>query len=249
MASFDVSGEAAPAGSDTRLNGRPGGGGGPYGHGRNGHVYAALDLGTNNCRLLIARPARDGFRIIDAFSRIVRLGEGLTQTGRLGQAAIDRTLAALEICRTKMELLGVTGSVTTCRRISRASSSIDRPCSAARMRRRRLRSSSRLRIVMLAIAYSLIIGMLSVDCIAINPWWAFHRVWGMVFRPVTQTKRPDASEMPRLALPHCADAGKDPRIPAAFYQTDQPASVPCRRSLRRSSMESIRSSLRSRWTS
>ena len=108
VASFDVSGEAAPAGSDTRLNGRPGGGGSSHGHGRNGHVYAALDLGTNNCRLLIARPARDGFRIVDAFSRIVRLGEGLTQTGQLGQAAIDRTLGALEICRTKMELRGVT---------------------------------------------------------------------------------------------------------------------------------------------
>ncbi len=107
VSSFDVSGEAAPAGSDTRLNGRPGGGGGPYGQGRNSHVYAALDLGTNNCRLLIARPAREGFRIVDAFSRIVRLGEGLTQTGRLGQGAIDRTLAALEICRTKMEMRGV----------------------------------------------------------------------------------------------------------------------------------------------
>ena len=108
VSSFDVSGEAAPAGSDMRLNGRPGGGGGPYGHGRNSHVYAALDLGTNNCRLLIARPAREGFRIVDAFSRIVRLGEGLTQTERLGEGAIDRTLAALEICRTKMETRGVT---------------------------------------------------------------------------------------------------------------------------------------------
>ncbi len=108
VASFDALGEAAPAGPDIRQTGRPGGGGGPHGHGRYGHVYAALDLGTNNCRLLIARPAREGFRIIDAFSRIVRLGEGLTQTGRLGQAAIDRTLAALEICRTKMENRGVT---------------------------------------------------------------------------------------------------------------------------------------------
>jgi len=108
VSSFDVPGEVAPEGSDIRQFGRPGGGGGPHGHGRYGHVYAALDLGTNNCRLLIARPAREGFRIIDAFSRIVRLGEGLSQTGRLGQAAIDRTLAALEICRTKMENRGVT---------------------------------------------------------------------------------------------------------------------------------------------
>ncbi len=45
--------------------------------------YAALDLGTNNCRLLVARPTADGFRVVDAFSRIVRLGEGLSQTGRL----------------------------------------------------------------------------------------------------------------------------------------------------------------------
>ena len=71
-------------------------------------VYAALDLGTNNCRLLIARPSRDGFRILDAFSRIVRLGEGLAQNGRLGEAAIERTLAALKVCREKMDLRGVT---------------------------------------------------------------------------------------------------------------------------------------------
>ncbi|QXX73823.1 Ppx/GppA phosphatase family protein [Methylovirgula sp. HY1] len=72
-----------------------------------GPTYAALDLGTNNCRLLIARPAhRDvascGFRIVDSFSRIVRLGEGLTQTGRLGEAAIERTLDALAVCHDKM---------------------------------------------------------------------------------------------------------------------------------------------------
>ena len=71
-------------------------------------VYAALDLGTNNCRLLIARPWREGFRILDAFSRIVRLGEGLAQNGRLGEAAIRRTLAALEVCREKMDARGVT---------------------------------------------------------------------------------------------------------------------------------------------
>lgn len=77
------------------------------------NIYAALDLGTNNCRLLIARPlmggrSRTGFRVIDSFSRIVRLGEGLSQTGELSKAAIDRTLAALEICRDKMQARGVT---------------------------------------------------------------------------------------------------------------------------------------------
>ncbi len=70
--------------------------------------YAALDLGTNNCRLLVARPTADGFRVVDAFSRIVRLGEGLTQTGRLSEAAIERTLEALRICRDKMVARSVT---------------------------------------------------------------------------------------------------------------------------------------------
>lgn len=71
-------------------------------------VYAALDLGTNNCRLLIARPSQGGFRVIDAFSRIVRLGEGLSQSGRLNEAAIERTIEALRICRDKMRTRGVT---------------------------------------------------------------------------------------------------------------------------------------------
>ncbi len=70
-------------------------------------VLAALDLGTNNCRLLIARPARDGFRVIDAFSRIVRLGEGLTRSDRLRDDAMARTVQALKVCRSKMERRGV----------------------------------------------------------------------------------------------------------------------------------------------
>ncbi|MDP3408033.1 MAG: Ppx/GppA phosphatase family protein [Bosea sp. (in: a-proteobacteria)] len=65
-------------------------------------TYAALDLGTNNCRLLIARPAQHGFRVVDAFSRIVRLGEGLAASSRLCDAAMDRAVEALKICRGKM---------------------------------------------------------------------------------------------------------------------------------------------------
>jgi exopolyphosphatase/guanosine-5'-triphosphate,3'-diphosphate pyrophosphatase len=64
--------------------------------------YAALDLGTNNCRLLIAEPAHFGFRVVDAFSRIVRLGEGLGLGNRLSDGAIDRTIDALRVCRDKM---------------------------------------------------------------------------------------------------------------------------------------------------
>jgi exopolyphosphatase/guanosine-5'-triphosphate,3'-diphosphate pyrophosphatase len=60
---------------------------------------AALDLGTNNCRLLIASPTRGGeLRIVDSFSRIVRLGEGVAKTGELSPTAIERTIAALKIC-------------------------------------------------------------------------------------------------------------------------------------------------------
>jgi exopolyphosphatase/guanosine-5'-triphosphate,3'-diphosphate pyrophosphatase len=73
-------------------------------------TYAALDLGTNNCRLLIARPYGDSFRVIDAFSRIIRLGEGVSGTGRLSAAAIGRAVAALAVCRDKMRNRGVTRS-------------------------------------------------------------------------------------------------------------------------------------------
>jgi exopolyphosphatase/guanosine-5'-triphosphate,3'-diphosphate pyrophosphatase len=66
-------------------------------------VYAALDLGTNNCRLLIACPTGDSFRVVDSFSRIIRLGEGVSATGCISEAAIDRAISALSICRDKIE--------------------------------------------------------------------------------------------------------------------------------------------------
>ncbi len=71
-------------------------------------AFAALDLGTNNCRLLIARPQGGGFAVIDAFSRIVRLGEGLASSGRLSDAAIERTIAALRVCADKLKRRNVT---------------------------------------------------------------------------------------------------------------------------------------------
>jgi exopolyphosphatase/guanosine-5'-triphosphate,3'-diphosphate pyrophosphatase len=69
-------------------------------------LFAALDLGTNNCRLLIAAPTRGGFRVVEAYSRIVRLGEGLSQTGRLQEAAMDRAMAALRICADRLRRRG-----------------------------------------------------------------------------------------------------------------------------------------------
>jgi exopolyphosphatase/guanosine-5'-triphosphate,3'-diphosphate pyrophosphatase len=82
--------------------------------------YGALDLGTNNCRLLIARPAEEGFVVIDAFSRVVRLGEGLATSGKISEAAMDRAVAALAVCADKLRRRRVTlsRSVATeaCRR-------------------------------------------------------------------------------------------------------------------------------------
>jgi exopolyphosphatase/guanosine-5'-triphosphate,3'-diphosphate pyrophosphatase len=75
---------------------------------RGGASYAALDLGTNNCRLLVARPAGNGFRVVDAFSRIIRLGEGVSASRRISEAAIARAVEALAICRNKMKNKGVT---------------------------------------------------------------------------------------------------------------------------------------------
>ena len=65
-------------------------------------AFAAVDLGTNNCRLLIAEPRDQSFRVIDAFSRIVRLGEGLGARGALSEAAMARTISGLLVCASKM---------------------------------------------------------------------------------------------------------------------------------------------------
>ncbi|WP_446658569.1 Ppx/GppA phosphatase family protein [Blastomonas sp. SL216] len=93
-------------------------------------AYAAIDLGTNNCRLLIAKPAADGFVVVDAFSRVVRLGEGLGQSGRLSDAAMDRAVAALSICADKLRRrhVALARSVATeaCRKASNGPAFIDR---------------------------------------------------------------------------------------------------------------------------
>lgn len=86
-------------------------------------LYAALDLGTNNCRLLVAAPHRPGrFRVVDAFSRIVRLGEGLATTGRLNDDAMKRTLEALSACANKLSARRIKGvrliATEACRRAS-----------------------------------------------------------------------------------------------------------------------------------
>ena len=93
-------------------------------------VYAALDLGTNNCRLLVVRPSEGGFDVVDSFSRIVRLGEGLQNTGRLSEKAIERTIQALHICAGKIRRRQVTRlrSVATdaCRRAANCAGFVER---------------------------------------------------------------------------------------------------------------------------
>jgi len=93
-------------------------------------TYGALDLGTNNCRLLIARPSEGGFTVVDAFSRIVRLGEGLGVSGRLSDASMDRAVVALAICADKLKRRNVilSRSVATeaCRRATNGGHFADR---------------------------------------------------------------------------------------------------------------------------
>jgi len=96
----------------------------------NRHTYGALDLGTNNCRLLIARPHEGSFTVIDAFSRIVRLGDGLSQTGKLSDDAMDRAVAALSVCAEKLRRRNVSlsRSVATeaCRRAANGRKFLER---------------------------------------------------------------------------------------------------------------------------
>ena len=74
----------------------------PHDRRQHRYTYGAVDLGTNNCRLLVARPVDGGFTVVDAFSRVVRLGEGLSQSGKLTDEAMDRSVAALAICGEKL---------------------------------------------------------------------------------------------------------------------------------------------------
>jgi len=101
-----------------------------YSGARRRQAYAALDLGTNNCRLLIARPEGENFTVIDAFSRVVKLGEGLAKSGNLNEDAMDRTLGALKVCAEKLRRRNVhlARSVATeaCRRAANGAAFIEK---------------------------------------------------------------------------------------------------------------------------
>jgi len=93
-------------------------------------VYAALDLGTNNCRLLMGARCGAGFRVMESFSRIVRLGEGLHETGRLSPLAMDRAVDALHACANRLARRDVRGvraiATEACRRAANAPEFLDR---------------------------------------------------------------------------------------------------------------------------
>jgi exopolyphosphatase / guanosine-5'-triphosphate,3'-diphosphate pyrophosphatase len=92
--------------------------------------YAALDLGTNNCRLLVATPRDNGFRVVDAYSRIVRLGEGVGTSGRLAEPAMHRAIEALKVCGAKLAGRNVSRArliaTDACRTAANGSEFIDR---------------------------------------------------------------------------------------------------------------------------
>lgn len=115
-----------PSASSTTDGGRAAG----RRRGARGPYYAALDLGTNNCRLLVAEPRRHGFRVVDSFSRIVRLGEGVAGSRKLSSSAMDRAIAALRICRSKLDRRPIAGArliaTEACRRASNGAEFLDR---------------------------------------------------------------------------------------------------------------------------
>ncbi|MBT4888564.1 MAG: Ppx/GppA family phosphatase [Rhodospirillales bacterium] len=93
-------------------------------------AYGAIDLGTNNCRLLVAVPSEERFTVVGSFSRIVRLGENISSSGKLSDAAMDRTVDALKICAEIMEANGVKSyqaiSTEACRRATNGAEFLDR---------------------------------------------------------------------------------------------------------------------------
>ena len=126
--------ETVPAKPSRRSDGRPGRidplPGGREAASYQRQSFAAIDLGTNNCRLLIARPQGENFVVVEAFSRVVRLGEGLAGSGRLSEAAMDRALGALQVCAEKLKRRRVhlARSVATeaCRRAENGAEFIER---------------------------------------------------------------------------------------------------------------------------
>jgi len=126
--------QAAPNGRSPRRRPRHKRGSGKKGsrrrNGSGASTYAAVDLGTNNCRLLIARDAGESFRIIDSYSRVVRLGQGLAATGQLSEESMDAAVEAIAVCASKMKAKRVKRwrcvATEACRRASNGAAFLQR---------------------------------------------------------------------------------------------------------------------------
>jgi exopolyphosphatase/guanosine-5'-triphosphate,3'-diphosphate pyrophosphatase len=92
-------------------------------------LYAALDLGTNSCRMLIAQPKGNQFHVVDSFSKSVQLGQGLETSGRLSRSGMVRTIQALRICEKKIRKHNVRRmrlvATEACRRATNAKTFLD----------------------------------------------------------------------------------------------------------------------------
>ncbi|WP_347303114.1 Ppx/GppA phosphatase family protein [Croceibacterium sp. TMG7-5b_MA50] len=178
-------------------------------------AYAAIDLGTNNCRLLIARPTGENFTVIDAFSRVVRLGEGLAQTGRLSDVAMDRAVAALRICSDKLRRRNVhlARSVATeaCRRATNGPAFIERVREETGIRLDIISAQEEARLAVLGChilledgigpAVIFDIGGGSTELVLIEPGAPVPRIldwqsvpWGVVSLTETMGAEPDGTE-------------------------------------------------------
>ena len=93
-------------------------------------AYAAIDLGTNSCRLLVAVPSDAGFQVVDGFSKVVRLGERVAETGHFQAFAVDRTISALSQCASRVRSARVAAvravATEACRRAIDADAFIER---------------------------------------------------------------------------------------------------------------------------
>lgn len=119
-------------------------------------LYAALDLGTNSCRMLIAAPEAGRFRVVDAFAKSVRLGSGLERTGHLSRGAIGRTLAALEVCAEKLERYHVRNvrlvATEACRRARNGSNFLARAARETGLRLEVIRPEEEARLAVISCA-------------------------------------------------------------------------------------------------
>jgi exopolyphosphatase/guanosine-5'-triphosphate,3'-diphosphate pyrophosphatase len=209
-------------------------------------AYAAIDLGTNNCRLLIARPAGEHFVVIDAFSRVVRLGEGLAQSGRLSDAAMDRALTALHVCAEKLRKRNVhlARSVATeaCRRASNGAEFIDRVYRETGIRLNIITAQEEARLAVLGChillehgegpAMIFDIGGGSTEMVLVDPSEPVPRIldwqsvpWGSSRSPKARAPSPTAPRRARRPMRTCANAWPAalPRSPSA---SARPARAP-----------------------